>query len=112
MRVWTSLLLVLQTSHAFCPHECRCDDYELKVTCPPEAKLDLVPNTLNPRILGLSVFGTKSSLASGGQLTSSFRSSHSHSWGQKAFEDPKIRSKEKRNLSLDAMIFVFFSSSV
>ena len=35
---------------AFCPFKCHCDDQKMKVVCSSEAKLDIIPITLNPGI--------------------------------------------------------------
>ena len=59
LRFLALCLLMLGSTEAFCPHECECDDFKLEVSCPTSAKLDLVPNTLNPRILGLSLKGNR-----------------------------------------------------
>ncbi len=43
------LLLLPDPGLAICPQLCKCDDVNLVVTC-VRAELEVMPNTLNPRL--------------------------------------------------------------
>ncbi len=58
------MLLALPDLHrmgvqGFCPHHCDCDDTSMRVECFPEAKLDVIPITLNPSIKQIHLRGNK-----------------------------------------------------
>ena len=60
MKVLVLILVAnLAFSGAFCPFQCHCDDHQKKVVCSKEAKLDIIPITLNPGIKEIHLHGNQ-----------------------------------------------------